>query len=213
MALDKRKLILASGSPRRRELLAYLGLKFDVHASDVEEVTDKTNPKAVVEDLAKLKGDDIFNKRKDDEVSPLIISSDTIVVIDNKILGKPKDKGHAREMLLSLSGRSHKVFTSIYFKSINHQNEICSHIFSIETDVTFAQIDEELLEFYLSGDEPYDKAGAYGIQAQGLLFVESISGSYSNVVGFPLSFFYRELKSFVSSLGLSQASWKNVFES
>ncbi len=211
MALDKRKLILASGSPRRRELISWLKSDFEVCPSDVEEITKKTLPSEVVIELAMLKGDDIFEQRVKDEIRPLVVSSDTIVVIDNKILGKPKDREDAKSMLQNLSGRHHEVYTAIYLKSFNNDGSIASKSFYIKTDVKFSEIAPDLLEFYLDGDEPYDKAGAYGIQGQGLLFVESISGSYSNVVGFPLSDFFRELRAFILELGIKEKSWQNVF--
>ncbi len=196
---------MASGSPRRKELLGHLNIDFEVIPSDVEEVTDKVIPKEVAIDLAMLKGNDIFNKvehglSKKKQASPLIIASDTIVVIDQKVLGKPRDREHAKEMLLSLSGRKHEVYTSIFMKSINSDSQVVERAFCVQTEVEFDIIQDDILNLYLDSNDPYDKAGAYGIQNQGLLFVKEIRGSYSNVVGFPLSDFIREFKLFVGEL-------------
>lgn len=203
--MKKLKMILASGSPRRKELVGWLKIPFRVMASDVEEVTDFTTPEEVVIDLARLKGRDILNKNKLDE--NLIIASDTIVAIDGKILGKPKNQEDARQMLKTLSGREHEVFTAIYFVNKDKEKYIvkCSK-------VKFSEITPDLLEHYLAHDEYKDKAGSYGIQGMGLLFVENLNGSYSNVVGFPLSDFFVELKNFISELGYDSSKWNEIFE-
>ena len=209
----KRELILASGSPRRKELLGHLGLNFKVCPSSVEEITEKTIPREVAIDLARLKGDDIFKQMTKNEqgIRPFIISSDTIVVIDQKILGKPKDRSHAKEMLSSLSGRSHEVYTSIYLKSFNNKDEIRDKKICVKTEVSFVDRSEDIMNLYLDSDDPYDKAGAYGIQNQGLMFVDSIKGSYSNVVGFPLSLFINEFKDFIEELGYERSEWQSIF--
>ena len=206
MIKDKNlRIILASGSPRRKELLGHLGLNFEVIPSDVEEVTDKVIPREVAIDLAMLKGNDIFNKIESDvsepkQARPFVIASDTIVVIDQKVLGKPKDREHAKEMLLSLSGRKHDVYTSIFMKSVTSSAQVVEREMCVQTEVEFDIIQDDILNLYLDSKDPYDKAGAYGIQNQGLLFVKEIRGSYSNVVGFPLSDFVKEFKEFVGEL-------------
>lgn len=203
--MKKLKMILASGSPRRKELVGWLKVPFKVIASEVEEITQYTNPEDVVRDLARLKGRDILQKNNLDE--NLIIASDTIVAIDNKILGKPKSQEEARQMLQTLSGREHEVFTAIYFANKDMEKSIvkCSK-------VKFSEITPDLLEHYLAHDEYKDKAGSYGIQGMGLLFVENLNGSYSNVVGFPLSDFFIELKNFVGELGYNPNQWHEIFE-
>lgn len=207
--LKKKKLVLASGSPRRKELLGHLNINFNVHPSDVVEETDFTAPTDVVIDLAKLKGDDIFSK---EDSHSLIISSDTIVVIDDKILGKPNDREHAKEMLESLSGRTHEVYTAVYMKASGPDGEVKSKAFYVKTEVEFETISDDIMKLYLDSNDPYDKAGAYGIQNQGLLFVKQIKGSYSNVVGFPLSDFIREFKGFIDDLGYGDIKLGELFE-
>ncbi len=202
--MKKLKLILASASPRRRELLGWLGVPIEVKASGVDEITECTIPSEVVADLAALKGRDIKKRESNDDA--LIVASDTIVVIDEEILGKPKDRKHAREILTKLSGREHEVFTAVYMGlgKIEKTFVVCS-------EVKFTNISSEIMDLYLEGDEALDKAGAYGIQGQGLLFVEKLTGSYSNVVGFPLTDFIREMKLFLDEAGYDSTNWRNIF--
>lgn len=205
--MKKLKLVLASGSPRRKELLGWLKIPFQVMASDVEEVTKFTKPFEVVKDLSELKGRDILGKLNDNYSENLIVASDTIVAIDDKILGKPKDKEDARQMLQMLSGREHEVYTAVYIGCAKLEK-----VFVKCSKVKFTDIPNDLMEHYLAHDEYKDKAGSYGIQGMGLLFVESLSGSYSNVVGFPLSDFFIELKQFLGQLGLDGEKWDECFE-
>ncbi len=184
-----------------------------IRPSEVEEITEKTDPVEVVEDLAALKGRDILSLEIAEGESPFIVASDTIVFIDNKILGKPKDRDHARETLLSLSGREHHVYTAVYMAIKLPGKEVVERSFVGKSHVTFCDISPEILDLYLEGDEALDKAGAYGIQGQGLLFVEKMSGSYSNVVGFPLSDFIEEMKSFLNEVGLDGDNWREIFNS
>ncbi|EQC47423.1 septum formation protein Maf [Bacteriovorax sp. Seq25_V] len=197
-------MILASASPRRKELLGWLGVPVKVSPSGVEEITEHTIPSEVVADLAALKGRDI--KVREANEDSFIVASDTIVVIDDEILGKPKDRAHAREMLLKLSGRKHEVYTAVYMGL-----GAAEKTFVICSEVTFTKISDEIMDLYLEGDEALDKAGAYGIQGQGLLFVEKLTGSYSNVVGFPLSDFIREMKSFLAENGYNSSDWRSLF--
>ena len=213
MILNKKyKVILASGSPRRKELLSWLKIPFDIISSDVEEITDKTDPIEVAEDLAMLKGRDVFSKL-DSELypNPLIISSDTIVTLGGKVYGKPKSKLEAREMLLELEGKTHGVVTSIFMlKRDSETSKESEYVFSVSSDVHFEKIDRDILDLYIESGESLDKAGSYGIQGQGLLFISNLNGSYSNVVGLPLSDFHREFKKFLGFERSTNGEWREV---
>ncbi|MBM7660654.1 septum formation protein [Bacillus mesophilus] len=179
-------LILASSSPRRKELLTNLGITFDVHSSTVEEIVD---PSATAEEtvlsLAQQKAMDVAKQYP----SSYVIGADTIVVKDSKILGKPKDEQDAISTLKMLSGERHSVLTGV---AIVHEGN--STAFYVKTDVTFWPLrDEEIIQYIRSG-EPFDKAGSYGIQGLGSLFVKEISGDYFAVVGLPVSTLKRELE-------------------
>jgi septum formation protein len=134
-----------------------------------------------------------------------------VVELEGRFYGKPRDKKDAREMLSELSGREHRVVTSVVFKSLDPlDRKERTHSFSVETFVTFCEIKEDVMKPYLESDESLDKAGSYGIQGKGLLFVKSLKGSYSNVVGFPLEEFVHQLKSFLIPQG-DQSSWRECF--
>ena len=182
------KIILASGSPRRRELLEQLGLEFTVEKSDSEEVYYSAVPSEIVQELAVQKAEDDFCRHTGEEV--LVIGADTIVVLDGQILGKPKDAADARRMLTGLSGRTHQVYTgtSLIWPGGRKSFAVC-------TDVTFYPLTKEEIDVYIATGDPFDKAGAYGIQTGAMKFVEKINGDYNNVVGLPASRLYQELKS------------------
>jgi septum formation protein len=207
-------LILASNSPRRKELLGWLDIPFKVVGANIEEFSDKEDPKEFAIDLAIQKGEAVWSSLSSEHgANPFIVSSDTIVVLGNRIFGKPKTKDDAKEMLLTLSGKEHKVITSVYLKakSIQSGDEIF-HSFAIETKVKFSEIKKDILENYLASGESMDKAGAYGIQGKGLLFVESLEGSYSNVVGFPLVEFLEELRNLTCEGNLEdKLNWRQKF--
>jgi septum formation protein len=204
-------IILASGSPRRKELLTQAGLEFQVMTSDIPEKTEFTAPKDVVLDLSGQKCDavaDIFLRNNDNEMLSmllaegggiLIVSADTVVAMDDKILGKPKDAKDALNSLMSLSGRTHEVFTGVscrvlkYNPSTKKLEDSDSFSFYSGTEVKMYPFDEYEALDYIATGEPNDKAGAYGIQGIGERLVESINGDYNNVVGFPLSRFMKEL--------------------
>lgn len=209
---NKYKIILASGSPRRKELLSWLEVPFEIISSNVEEITDKTDPVEVAEDLAALKGRDVFSKLDSTKYSnPLIISSDTIVTLDGKVYGKPKNKEQAREMILELEDKTHKVVTSIFMlKRDSRSSKIIEKVFSISSEVHFEKIDKDILDIYIESGESLDKAGSYGIQGQGLLFISHLSGSYSNVVGLPLSDFHREFKKFLGFEKSINGEWREA---
>lgn len=180
------KIILASASPRRRELLAQAGFEFEVVSSDVDEVVDPSlTPDKLVMSLARQKAQAVAQNRTD----CVVIGSDTVVVLDGKVLGKPRDEADAVRMLESLSGRKHEVYTGV---CISFAGE--THCFFERTSVNFCELDGEQIKAYVATGEPMDKAGAYGIQGKGCVLVEGIEGDYFNVVGFPVSRFCREYK-------------------
>ncbi|MGL4772065.1 MAG: Maf-like protein [Clostridium sp.] len=177
------KVVLASASARRQELLHRIVEDFSIIVSDFDE--DKVKYTGDVEEyvmeIAKGKADDVRAKVLEDCI---IISADTIVTLDNKILGKPKDKKEAYNMIKSLSGRTHRVYSGIIV--LNSTNgEIIKK--ALCTEVVFSSLSEEEIMEYINSEEPYDKAGAYGIQGKAALFVKEIRGCYYNVVGLPLN--------------------------
>lgn len=180
--------VLASGSPRRKELLKFIFDDFDIEVSKKEEIVPSSiSAEKTPEYLSFLKGEDIAKKHPEN----LVISADTIVLLNDKILGKPKDKNEAFEMLSDLSGNTHKVITGCsLFLNGKHKS------FSTETSVIFYELSVKEINEYINTLEPYDKAGGYGIQAMGGLFVKSIVGDYNNVVGLPIAELKREIKAF-----------------
>jgi len=185
--------ILASASPRRAELLNKIGLEFTIIPSNIEEVIDdKDAPADIVKKLSEQKAQDVAEKIRDNGVETIVIGADTIVVTD-KILGKPVSREHAFEMLNMLQGRRHKVITGVTI--VNTKTfETISDI--EETYVYMRKLTPEEINTYLDTGEPFDKAGAYGIQGIGSLIIEKIEGCYFNVVGFPLSKFSKMLLNF-----------------
>jgi septum formation protein len=183
-----KSIILASGSPRRKELLEQVKLTFEIIVSDIDEVmNEKDKPSDIVQSLAQQKARDIFAKHKDS----VVIGADTIVAIGDKRLGKPESKEEAVEMLQMLSGKTHSVFTGVAIETLEH-----SKTFYEETKVTFWNLTKEDIDTYIESGEPFDKAGAYGIQGFGATLVKKIDGDYFNVVGLPISRTIRELTRF-----------------
>ncbi|MFP7299834.1 Maf family protein [Neobacillus niacini] len=179
-------LILASSSPRRKELLENLRLTFTISSSEVDESFDPTlSPEDVVMDLAERKAQVIFNENP----NAFVIGSDTIVVLDGQVLGKPTDEREAKKMLTMLSGKRHDVYTGVSILSPNGTVR-----FYERTEVWFWELTDEEINFYVQSGEPLDKAGAYGIQQLGSMLVKKINGDYYAVVGLPVSKTYRELK-------------------
>ena len=187
------KYILASQSPRRRELLARTGLEFEVIPSDVDEKITKQIPSDVVMELAHQKAENVYGKITDLN-DYTVIGSDTIVVYRDEILGKPVDKQEAYDMLSMLADRTHQVYTGVSL--IQKKNgEKKTKTFFVQTDVTLYPIDKEDLHRYVESKDPMDKAGAYGIQGNFAIHVKEIKGDYNNVVGLPIGRVYQELKS------------------
>lgn len=180
-------MILASKSPRRKELLGIISEDFRIIPAVGEElIPDGTEPKDAVLLLSRQKAEEIYSRYNGE----VIVSADTIVVIDNKILGKPRDEEQAFEMLKTLSGRSHTVFTGVCVIFADGSSEN----FSERTDVEFYPLSDSEIRDYIATGEPMDKAGAYGIQEKGALLVKSISGDFYNVMGLPISRLARVLR-------------------
>ncbi|MBC8197491.1 MAG: septum formation protein Maf [Candidatus Marinimicrobia bacterium] len=187
------EIILASQSPRRKQILSTLGLKFKVIPSEFDESIIKYNniPSEYCETLAFRKAEYIANKQH----NKLVIGADTIVICDNEILQKPKNVQMASTFLKKLSGKSHQVFTGISF-ILNHKQ----HTFHESTTVKFKKLSNYEINHYIYNFNPMDKAGGYGIQDWSSIFVKSINGCYFNVVGFPISRVYSELQLFNSKI-------------
>lgn len=176
---DHPRLVLASASPRRRELLADAGFRFDVVPADVPEVhAPGETPERFVSRLARAKAEWVATLRPE----AVVLAADTTVALGDRILGKPADEEEARSMLASLSGRTHRVWTGVAIVGPRGSEEL-----QIGTDVHFRPLAPDEVEAYVSTGEPMDKAGAYGIQARAAGFVLAIEGSYTNVVGLPLA--------------------------
>lgn len=177
------KIILGSGSPRRKELLEQIGMKFQVITSNTaEKFDDNLSPQEVVKLLSEEKAVAVASLVKEDSI---IIGADTIVVIDNKILGKPKDEEDAYKILDILSGKKHKVITGVTVVKKTDDKIMCLTKYE-ETSVYMAELSKRDICEYIKTREPMDKAGAYGIQGKGALLVEKIEGDYFNIVGLPL---------------------------
>lgn len=216
-------LILASASPRRKKLMELAGYEFTTEVSDVDESVIEGAPKFLVERLSSLKaeavarkhqlskavdkGSFLFSKEMNRIIQSnqsqrdisVVIGADTIVVRDQEILGKPKDKKDAFCMLKELSGRTHQVYTGVTLLVLEN-GSITKHIsFSECTDVTMRSLSDEEIHEYISGGEPMDKAGAYGIQGKAAVFISGIRGDYYNVVGLPICRLTEEMKNVYSS--------------
>lgn len=178
-------IILASASPRRKEILELADLKFDVMPSDAQEITTKTEPNEVVMELASIKAKDIYKKS---EKQSMIVGADTVVAYQGQILGKPTDEADAKRMLTMLSGQTHEVYTGVCVIEDGK-----TKTFYEETKVTFYEISDEQIDHYIKTGEPMDKAGSYGIQGKAAVFIKGIEGDYYNVVGFPIARFLQEI--------------------
>lgn len=185
MEYVKYNLVLGSQSPRRKELLSWLNIPFSIKTADLDEVSHKEIDFEVAEDLALQKARAV-HKNLNDEKKLFVISSDTIVVLDNQIYNKPSNREDARRILSTLSGKTHKVITGVCFRFYSQEGKLTEYTFHDETQVTFSEIDNVTMDNYLDTGDSLDKAGAYGIQGPSLTFISSVNGSYSNVVGFPL---------------------------
>lgn len=186
------KWILASASPRRKELLEKIGIPFSVLPAKGEERITKDSPAAVVQELSLQKAEEVAQQAGEDCI---IIGADTVVAKGNTIMGKPKDTAEAFRMLQSLSGDCHQVYTGVTLIRTGKQRE--SITFAEKTDVTLYPLTEAEILAYIASGDPMDKAGAYGIQGDFAIHVKKIEGDYSNVVGLPVGRVYRELKKWI----------------
>lgn len=192
-----KKITLASASPRRRELLAQIGLEFEVKVSNKEEVYTSTQPQKIVEELALMKAENVASDLEAEDgklKETIVIGADTIVVRDGEILGKPKDEENAYEILESLQGRAHEVYTGVAILSYNKEGEkeVINH--AVETKVHVHEMSEGEIRAYIATGDPMDKAGAYGIQGSFAAYIDGIEGDYYNVVGLPVSYVYQKIK-------------------
>lgn len=192
----KKRIILGSASPRRRELLTQIGAEFEVRVSDKEEVYHSTAPEEIVKELALMKAENVASELSDEEslADTVVIGADTVVVLDERILGKPKDEEDAAQMLRKLQGRSHEVYTGVAVLAYNSAGHRQTVNHAVETKVFVNEMTEEEIRAYIATGEPMDKAGGYGIQGRFAPFIDRIEGDYYNVVGLPVSYVYRTLR-------------------
>lgn len=196
--LNKKRLVLASNSPRRKELLTQAGIDFKTLVSQTDEkkvISEMppgiiNNPASYVACLAEAKAKEVLDRLSKDNSEPFIVlGADTVVSADGKIIGKPKDRDDAVKILKLLSGRTHQVYTGVAILGEDFKEVFCE-----KTDVTFYDLTDEEIEAYILTNEPFDKAGAYGIQGYGAILVKKINGDYNNVVGLPLAETVRRLR-------------------
>ncbi|WP_315322085.1 Maf family protein [Fusobacterium pseudoperiodonticum] len=180
-------MILASNSKRRQEILRDMGFNFKVLTADIEEISDKKEISEMILDIAEKKLDKIAKEN----VNEFVLAADTVVELEGRIFGKPKSREEAKSFLKILSGKTHKVITAYVFKNISKNIVIKDVVIS---KVKFYDLDDETIKWYLNTSEPFDKAGAYGIQGQGRALVERIEGDYFAIMGFPVSNFLKNLR-------------------
>ena len=188
----KSKIILASGSPRRKELLLQIGIVPEIIVSHVEEKITSDVPAEVVMSLAEQKAVDVAKEMPEGTV---ILGSDTVVAADGKILGKPKSHEEAYEMIRRLAGRSHQVYTGVCLVKKGPEGEADTVVsFYDETDVNVSPMTEKEIREYADSEEPVDKAGSYAVQGFFARYIDGLKGSYANVMGLPVHLVYQELK-------------------
>lgn len=185
------KILLASASPRRKEILQKAGVRFSVSVSQEEERITKSAPDEVVEELAGKKAYAVLKQNQEEGI--LVIGADTVVSLDGEILGKPKDEDEAVSVLMRLQGRTHEVYTGVAVLRMEN-GEIKEHVFSECTKVEFYPVSRKEIEDYVATREPMDKAGSYGIQGAFSAYVKGIRGDYYNVVGLPVGRLFWEMK-------------------
>lgn len=201
--MNNKKIILASGSPRRKELLSRIGLSFTVRVSEADEHTEETKPEKLVCILSERKALAVWDELTEEEKKEsILIGADTVVAVDDRILGKPADETEAFRMIELLQGRSHQVYTGVTIlrqgglQPLEEGTGTCSiqkKQFFEKTDVLVYPMSEEEITAYVKTGEPLDKAGAYGIQGSFAAYIQGINGDYSNVVGLPVGRLYHEL--------------------
>lgn len=190
--MGKSKIILASGSPRRKELLLQIGIVPEIIVSHVEEKITSDIPAEVVMSLAEQKAVDVAKEMPEGTV---ILGSDTVVAADGNILGKPKSHEEAYEMIRRLAGRSHQVYTGVCLVKKGPEGEADTVVsFYDETDVNVSPMTEKEIREYADSEEPMDKAGSYAVQGFFARYIDGLKGSYANVMGLPVHLVYQELK-------------------
>ena len=193
------RFVLASASPRRKELLEQIGMEFTIQVSDVDEVTAATEPAEYVMELAAMKAEDVAGKipvmydTRDINQDYVVIGSDTVVAVGNEILGKPVDEEDACRMLRMIAGNTHQVYTGVALV-VFRDNRIERNVFFEKTDVTMYDMTDEEIRRYVASKEPMDKAGSYAIQGRCAAYVKGIQGEYASVVGLPVARICHELK-------------------
>lgn len=205
------KLVLASASPRRVEILKKLGFSFDIRPSEAEDKLEKDlsllSPRERVEFLSFIKAEDIakeLSSEREDGEDYVVIGSDTVVAVDEAILEKPKDRAEAYRMIKLIAGREHEVYTAVTLLRVRNKKDEKSTVspyqktFTEVTRVMVYPITEEEIIAYIDGEEPYDKAGAYAVQGEFFKFIKGIHGDYSAVMGLPSGRLYKELKAFLN---------------
>lgn len=193
------KIILASASPRRRELLGQIGIGFEVRISNVEERVTTVEPAAVVEELSRQKAEAVYASLEADVEDVLVVGADTVVALEGQILGKPSDPEQAAEMLRRLAGNIHGVYTGVTLLYRSGSGMVQRRVFHESTKVEFFPMTEEEIRRYVQSGECMDKAGAYGIQGLFARYVKKIKGDYNNVVGLPVGRLYQEAKEWLKS--------------
>ena len=197
--MTEKTIILGSASPRRRELLAQIGADFEVRVSNKEEVYHSNVPEEIVKELALMKAENVAEELVEENPagavkSTVVIGADTIVVLDGKILGKPADEADAVQMLSSLQGRRHDVYTGVAVLDYDENGEKRVYNYPVGTAVYVNEMTDEEIRAYVETKDPLDKAGAYGIQGRFAAHIDRIEGDYYNVVGLPVSRVYRTLR-------------------
>lgn len=194
-AAGRLPIVLASASPRRRELLSQIGLAFEVDKSDAQECPHSVVPEEIVRELSFAKAQEVFQRRRQGREGLLVIGADTLVFLDGQPMGKPKDEEDACQMLALLQGRKHQVYTgvTVFWKEDGPEGKTGTFSFAECTDVEFYPMGEQEIRDYVRTGEPADKAGAYGIQGRCAAYIKGIRGDYNNVVGLPAGRLYQEL--------------------
>lgn len=196
------KIVLASGSPRRKELLEQVGLEFEICPAKGEEIISKSIPHEVVVELSEQKAKEVasavlaYDEAHAEITTPtdiMVIGADTVVAFEDKILGKPKDAEDAKDMLRMLSDKTHSVYTGVTIVFISKEGKTGIHSFYEKTDVSFYPLSDLEIQRYIESGDPLDKAGAYGIQGEFAKHIKGIQGEYNNVVGLPIARLYQEL--------------------
>ena len=200
--MDKmnKKILLASASPRRKELLGQIGIEFEVRKSNAEENIRSENPWELVMALSGQKALDVFEGLSEEEKeNSLVIGADTVVSLEGVIMGKPKNEEDAVRMLTALQGRTHQVYTGVTLIYRERENDArVKNTFFEKTDVSMFPMSSQEIDDYVATKEPMDKAGAYGIQGRCAAYIRGIAGDYNNVVGLPIGRLFQELKVILS---------------